>query len=333
MEINIGSNRYEWIENWAHLTADQIAAHGWAHPGLTVTEAGDVVTCHPGIPEILFFNRDGGLFRAWSLNLIEAHGVTAVREGQADYLWIADNGHKPSPEHGYRDPAIVGPGHALKTDLMGTVMLELPVPPLEVYREGDFRPTSIAVLDERLGGDGSVWVADGYGQSLVHCYDQSGNHLKSLSGEEGKAGRFSTPHAIFIDTRKSEPELYISDRVNSRVQVYDLDGHFKRAFGSEFLMRPGGFAPFGEWLVIGDLFARLTVVDGDDRFVTHIGANDAITERDGWPNQILSNGETGAPQFEPGKFNSPHAVASDRAGNLYVAEWVIGGRMIQLRKM
>lgn len=333
MEIKIGSTRYEWIENWVHLPLDETASRGWAHPGLTVTKAGEVVTCHPGKPIILFLNSDGLLSRSWSLALIEAHGVTAAREGQADYLWIADNGHKPNPEQGYRDPAIVGPGRVVKTDLMGTLVLELSSPPLEVYREGDFRPTSITVFEERLGGDGAVWVADGYGQSYVHCYDRAGNYVKSVSGEEGEAGRFSTPHAIFIDTRKSEPELYIADRLNSRVQVYDLDGHFKRAFGSEFLIRPGGFAPLGDWLVIGDLYARLTVVDTDDRLVTHVGANDPVLERQGWPNRIMPNGETGAPEFEPGKFNSPHAVASDGAGNLYVAEWVIGGRMIKLQKI
>lgn len=333
MEIKIGSTRYEWIENWVHLPLDETASRGWAHPGLTVTKAGEVVTCHPGKPIILFLNSAGLLSRSWSLALIEAHGLTAAREGQADYLWIADNGHKPNPEQGYRDPAIVGPGRVVKTDLMGTLVLELSSPPLEVYREGDFRPTSITVFEERLGGDGAVWVADGYGQSYVHCYDRAGNYVKSVSGEEGEAGRFSTPHAIFIDTRKSEPELYIADRLNSRVQVYDLDGHFKRAFGSEFLIRPGGFAPLGDWLVIGDLYARLTVVDTDDRLVTHVGANDPVLERQGWPNRIMPNGETGAPEFEPGKFNSPHAVASDGAGNLYVAEWVIGGRMIKLQKI
>lgn len=333
MEIEIGSTRYEWIENWAHLPADESAARGWAHPGLTVTRTGHVVTCHPGKPEILFFNSDGELLGAWSLHLIEAHGITSAREGQAEYLWIADNGHKPDPQRGYQDPAITGQGRVVKTDLEGTVVLELSAPPLAIYRHAKFAPTSIAVWEEGQGGNGDVWIADGYGQSYVHRYDRAGIYRSSVSGEEGKAGRLATPHAILIDRRKSEPELYISDRINSRVQVYDLDGHFKRAFGSDFLLRPGGFAPLGDWLVIADLFARLAVVDENDRFVGYVGANDPVVGHEGWPNRFLPKGETAAPRFEPGRFNSPHAIASDAAGNLYVAEWVIGGRTVKLRKL
>ena len=67
--------------------------------------------------------------------------------------------------------------------------------------------------------------------------------MGSINGSEGRAGAFDEPHAIFIDRRGSEPELYIADRGSSRIQVYDLDGNFKRVFGSDFLTTPSGLSP------------------------------------------------------------------------------------------
>ena len=54
---------------------------------------------------------------------------------------------------------------------------------------------------------------------------------------------------------------------------------------------------------------------------------------DGWPNNRNASGELVATALlEPGKFNSPHGMAVDGQGNLYVAEWLIGGRFIKLEK-
>lgn len=63
----------------------------------------------------------------------------------------------------------------------------------------DWSPTAVAVIEET----GDVWVADGYGQDLVHRFDMSGQHVRSLTGEEG-AGRFSCPHGLVVDRRRGE---------------------------------------------------------------------------------------------------------------------------------
>jgi hypothetical protein len=74
-------------------------------------------------------------------------------------------------------------------------------------------------------------VTDGYGQNHIHRFTASGEYVSSINGNEGRAGAFNRPHAIWIDTRKSEPELYIADRASGQVQVYSLEGEFKRSFG------------------------------------------------------------------------------------------------------
>jgi hypothetical protein len=76
-------------------------------------------------------------------------------------------------------------------------------------------------------------VADGYGQNCVHRFTKSGEYVGTINSEEAQVGAFNCPHAIFVDKRKSGPELYVADRGNGRVQVYDLEGNFKRVFGSD----------------------------------------------------------------------------------------------------
>ena len=88
--------------------------------------------------------------------------------------------------------------------LDGEILAELPLPPREPGSPpgmmGDYCPCGTAVDEERFGGNGDIWVADGYGSSLVHRFDKQDNHRSTLTGEEG-GGRFLCPHAVFIDRR------------------------------------------------------------------------------------------------------------------------------------
>jgi hypothetical protein len=159
-------------------------------------------------------------------------------------------------------------------------------------------------------------------------------YISSINGDEGEAGRFDCPHSVWVDSRKSGPELYIADRGNSRIQVYDLEGNFKRVFGSEFLTTPSAFATHGDRMIVAELRSRLTVLDLNDNFVCYLGENESVFDREGWPNAKDASGSSVRPKdLTPGKFNSPHGVASDRDGNLYVPEWLIGGRFTKLVKI
>jgi hypothetical protein len=234
-----------------------------------------------------------------------------------------------------REPRVV------KLTLSGEILVELPIPPTNPDAGpglmGPYCPTSIAIDEERFGGSGDIWVADGYGASLVYRFDRDLHHVSTLSGDEG-AGRFNCPHAIFIDRRGTKaPELYIADRSNKQVQVYGLDGRFHRRFGEGFLNSPSGFAQWGDILVVAELYARLVALDADDRFVGYIGADPEIhadqgwPERPGWPNALGNDGRAQAPHdLYPGRFNSPHSLAVDADGNLFVSEWLIGGRLTKL---
>ncbi len=341
MRVSDGKTDYDWLDGWAHVPESDSASRGWAHHDVVVTASGDVVSFHPSDSTMLVFDAQGNLSRSWETNLADAHGMTLVTENGVEYLWVADNGRKRAADLDYEYTSATAPGgppaHAYETrgqvvkmDLQGEVVQSIPRPELAIYETGVYSPTSVAVN----GSNGDIWVADGYGQSYVHRYDRSGTYMGSINGEEGAAGRLNSPHGIYIDTRKSEPELYIADRSNGRMVVYDLEGEFKREFGSDFLTTPSAIAMHGDTMVVAELKARLAVIDAEDNLVGYLGENLAVTDTTGWPNEL---NDAGVPvrtsSLEPGKFHSPHGLAVDSTGNVYVSEWLIGGRFTKLARL
>jgi hypothetical protein len=342
---------YNVNPDWTDLTAVPEAVNSWAHNGIVVTDAGELIGFHAG--QLVAFDRSGHLSKSVRPGLTEGHGITLVREGDHEFLWVSDPGFifEVGLDHGDEQwESLFGKGvrvdsrgpRVVKMTLDGEIVMELPIPPREPGSPpgmmGDYCPCGTAVDEERFGGNGDIWVADGYGDSLVHRFDKEGNHRLTLTGQEG-IRRFLCPHAIFIDRRSGKtPELYIADRENRCIQVYDLDGRYTRVIGETFLNSPSGFAALGDLLVIAELYSRLAVLDAEDSLVGYVGANDGAIvgvgwpERPGWPNALSGDEWAVRAQLpSPFVFNSPHSLATDGEGNLYVSEWLIGGRYTRLR--
>lgn len=255
---------------------------------------------------MLVYDPQGTLIDSWG-GYPGAHGLTLVEEGNEEFLWLTDE-HK---------------GVVEKTALDGTVRQSIDAP--EYAQREKYAPTWVAVNEVRHGGNGDIWVADGYGSGRVNRYSAAGEFLSSLDGAEG-AGRFACPHGIWFDRRKRPMELYVADRGNRRVQVFDGEGRYLRSFGESFLTSPDCFALDGDTVVIPELLGRVTVVDADDRLLYHLGENEKTGKDKApeWPN---------ANPIVPGLFNSPHGAAVDAFGNIFVVEWRIGGRVVKLERV
>ena len=331
MKIGSGDHVYTWVDDWARIPPDEAATKGWSHHDAVVRADGRIVSCHQGKPTILSFDPDGNVVDSCDAQITEAHGMSIASEGDGEVLWIGDTGRKRLAEINYDYPDDAKPSEAVKLDFAGNAMMRIGQPDLDIYTDGPFSVTSVAVHQEKHGGNGDIWVADGYGQSWVHRYTKDGEYLGSINGEESGVGRFNTPHGLLVDYRKADPELYIADRANNRVMVYDLEGNFKRKFGEDWLITPCTFAVAGDLLAIPELQARVTLVDPDDNLAGQLGDNTSVAQREGWPNVHGHDGNLERPHdLEPGKFNSPHGIAADAEGNLYVPEWLIGGRFTKL---
>ena len=323
MRTGISPFEYEWISDWAEIPNRESAQVGWAHHGMAVTDSGEVLGIHPAESLALVFDQDGTLVNSFEIPVREAHQLALATLDGKQSLWIADPGRKNLKSNGSYEPTRgERGGQVVRVSLNGDVEMRIGVPTHSAYGSQEFAPTSVSVFESARGGSDDIWVTDGYGASLIH--------------------RFDCPHGIWIDYRKEDPELYVADRTNRRVQVYDLQGGCKRTFGTGQLTSPSAFAIDGDHMIVAELRARLAVFDIDDQFVTFIGENEAIArvERNspedvpGWPNGLDSSGNVvRSTVLEEGKFNSPHGIAADADGNIYSGEWLVGGRYTKLAKV
>ena len=83
----------------------------------------------------------------------------------------------------------------------------------------------------------------------------------------------------------------------------------------------------GEVLLVPDLHARITLLDKDNKVITHLGYDAAWTKKvlDGF--KVRRNRKA----WQDGRFVHPHDACFDKTGNIYVAEWVLTGRVSFLR--
>jgi sugar lactone lactonase YvrE len=319
--VSVGSLRFAWREWDARALGEAVE---WTHPGLTVLGDGSVATFDQTRREIVRLDGDGRVTGRTPVGAACAHGLTSTAD---DVVWVADTGVRVRVVNGevVRDEA---PGRVFAVDREGREVAALARPDHPLYAGGPFVPTSVAVDDAADAGSGDVWVADGYGQALVHRYASDGRHLVTLDGEEG-GGRFARAHCVFVDRRRSEPRLLVTDRSNHRLAAYDLDGRFMRLIGVGELRMPSAFAVAGDLLFVAELWSRISVYDPDDRLVGHLGQGEEAWTEDGWPNV---QGAAGVARrgVRPGRFNAPHGFDAGPDGRLYVAEWSLGGRIVEL---
>jgi len=174
-------------------------------------------------------------------------------------------------------------------------------------------PTNIAI-----SSIGDIFVSDGYGNARIHRFSPDGELILSWGEPGNKPGQFNLPHDIAIS---KDGRVYVADRENSRIQVFDQKGNFITQW-TDF-NRPCG----------------LHIDKGNNVYVAELGKRVGRSDLDykgGWPDfpsdvlwSRLSiydlNGKLitrwGEADFSlPGSFFAAHCVCTDSKGNLYVGE-------------
>jgi 6-bladed beta-propeller len=166
--------------------------------------------------QLLEFDPTGKYVREIGKNLYAWSFAHAVRVDRYDNIWIADKGS---------DMVVRFDPHGRVTRVFGRKPeaadesahpLEHPKPPLPPI-DGMFRQ----VTDMTWDSDDNLYISDGYINSRVAKYDKDGN-WKGSWGEPGSGpGQFNTLHSIASD---SQNRIYVADRGNVRIQVFDTAG-------------------------------------------------------------------------------------------------------------
>jgi DNA-binding beta-propeller fold protein YncE len=170
--------------------------------------------------QLLEFGPDGKFIREIGKNLYAWSFAHAVRIDKQDNIWAIDKGSDMIIRFNPEGRVTMVFGRKQEASDEDTKPLEHPVPP-KAAEDGRFRqPTDVA-----FGPDGSIYISDGYINSRVAKADKDGKWLKSWGDRGNKEGELNTPHSIAADAAGN---IYVADRGNRRIQVFDGDGKFLR---------------------------------------------------------------------------------------------------------
>jgi DNA-binding beta-propeller fold protein YncE len=170
--------------------------------------------------QLLEFDGNGKFMREIGHNLYAWSFAHAVRIDRDDNIWVADKGSDVVVRFDPEGRVTRVFGRKAEASDEGAHPLEHPKPPLPAV-DGMFRQ----VTDMAWDSDGNVYISDGYINSRVAKYDRDGNWVGSW-GEPGSGpGQFNTLHSIVADR---DNHLYVADRGNARIQVFDTQGKLLR---------------------------------------------------------------------------------------------------------
>ncbi len=276
--------------NWGNLP------EGWVYKEGTAVDVNSkdlVYVFNRGTCPMIVFNPDGDIVDTWGEGMFaNPHGVTVAPD---DSLFCVDNG----------DSTI----RKLTAD--GEILFTLGVPNRPSPRmsgEPFSRPAHVAI-DKRTG---EFYVADGYSNARVHKYDPDGGYLFSWGQSGTGESEFNIVHNIATDR---EGWVYVADRENHRIQIFSPEGKYETQWVN--LSRAAAIYIDGrggrDFVYIGEYFGGIATND----IGTDLGPRVTIMDTGG---EVLARVGRESYGDQSGRFYSPHGIAVDSRGDIYVAE-------------
>ena len=287
--LGSGSYTYEVEEGWGNLP------DGWSFKECAaagVDAQDNVYVFNRGEHPMVVFDKDGNFLRSWGEGgYPRAHGVTM---GPDNSIYLTDDG-----DHTVR-----------KCNLDGSVIFTLGIPGKpSAFMGGDpFNRCTHVAIDPQTA---EFYVSDGYGNARVHKYSPDGTLLFSW-GESGTGeGQFNIAHNVCTD---KDGWVYVADRENQRVQVFDKTGKFETQWKD--MARPCGLfidTNGDQKVYVGELGVAI----GPNDQASGLGPRIGIMDTKG--NYLAKLGDV--PESEkPGSFIAPHGVCINSKSDIFVCE-------------
>jgi len=293
MSVILGKDtfRYQVADGWAKLppgyefNAD-VAAVG-------VDKDDNVYAFNRGKHPMCVFDREGNFLRSWGEGIfVRPHGVHMAPD---DTIWLTDDG-----DHTVRH-----------CTLDGKVLLTIGIPGKPApYMSGEpFHRCTHTALSPQAD---YLYISDGYGNSRVHKYTPDGKRVMSWGEPGTDPGQFNIAHNICCDP---DGWVYVADRENHRVQVFDGNGKYEAQWNN--MHRPSGL-----YMESGTKTPRFYIGEiGPDMAVNidlpNCGPRVSIYTQKGELLARLGHAHAG---LNLGQFISPHGLAVDGHGDIYVGE-------------
>ena len=298
--IGHGAFLYEADAKWGNLDPQK---HPLQHCHEMVLDSRGRLVCSSvsNQHDVLVYNKDGKLLKAWAHNLPEPHGLSKVGDGEDQTFWITD----------------CTDGRVINLDLEGRIIRELDSPPEELLDGKPYKPTETTVAS-----NGDIYVTDGYGSNKIFRYDAVGR----LQGSFGGSEFFNCSHGIVVDERTAQPTLLITSRGANEFQRWSLDGEQLEVYPLPGLSicRPviDGDETYFAVIVTKSWWAydgMVAVLDREMRVVSLPGGSAPMQQDD-----------FSGVKYDNRTFLNPHDVCVDEDKNLYVPQW-FSGRTYPLR--
>ena len=281
-----------WPQNPDHFKWRQM-------PGITVDSQDQVYIFTRSQPAVQVYRTDGTFVRAWDIE--DFQGAHYIRIGPEGNIWTADYTNHVVRKY--------SPG--------GKLLLTLGDFGRAGTDEGHLNgPTDTAVLPT-----GDIFVSDGYGNRRVIHFDATGKYVNQWGQAGSKPGQFALPHSIVAD---SHGRLYVADRENARIQVFDTKGELLAVWANIV-------TPWGLWLTKNDEIwvcgSSAVRKDGADEWVV-IPPSDQVVMKLNQKGEVLLRvplRKTTVPPGKLGEVDWVHGIALDSQGNLYLGD-IQGGR-------